>query len=132
MDELTYTAKDNRKFGISVGIAFLLLAGLLFWRDRVTAASIVSGLGAALFLAGLIIPGRLGPVHRGWMRFALMISKVTTPIFMGLVYYLSVLPIGIVMRVLGKNPMTRHEHDSSYWVDRRSEGALRSDLERQF
>ena len=85
-----------------------------------------------LMLAGIVVPGLLGPVHKGWMKFALLISKVTTPIFMGLVYYLSVLPIGLVMRILGKNPLTRNEKDSSFWVDRRADGALRSDLERQF
>ena len=132
MDELKYTPKDNRKFGITVGIAFLLLASLMWWRERETGATILGALGAALFIGGILLPNRLGSIHRGWMRFALMISKVTTPIFMGLVYYLSVLPIGIVMRVLGKNPMTRHEKDSSFWVDRRGEGALQSDLERQF
>lgn len=133
MDEtLTYTRADNRKFGITVGIAFLLLGAVLVWRGKPTGATTTATIGAMLMLAGIIVPGLLGPVHRGWMKFALLISKVTTPIFMGLVYYLSVLPIGLVMQILGKNPMTRGEKDSSFWVDRRAEGALRSDLERQF
>ena len=133
MDEtLTYTRADNRKFGITVGIAFLLLSGLFLWRGKSTGATTMATIGATLMLAGIVVPGLLGPVHKGWMKFALLISKVTTPIFMGLVYYLSVLPIGLVMRILGKNPMTRAEKDSSVWVDRRAEGALRSDLERQF
>jgi hypothetical protein len=131
-ETLTYTRTENRKFGITVGIAFLLLGAILVWRGKPTGATTTATVGAVLMLAGMVVPDLLGPVHKGWMKFALLISKVTTPIFMGLVYYLSVLPIGLVMRMLGKNPMTRGKKNPSFWVDRRADGALRSDLERQF
>ena len=133
MDHATeYTPQENRKFGVTVGIAFIALAGLLWWRGKLTGVAIAGGAGTLLLVSGLLVPGFLGPVHRGWMWVAHLISKVTTPVFMGLVYYLSIFPIGLVMRVLGKNPIAPREEDSSFWVDRRATGALRSDLERQF
>ena len=53
MDEAKYTAKENRKFGISVGIAFMLLGGILLWRNRETGAIVTGVIGAALFLGGI-------------------------------------------------------------------------------
>jgi hypothetical protein len=55
------------------------------------AFGVISGL---LLLAGILIPTWLGPVYRGWMGFALLLSKVTTPIFMGITFFLVMAPIG--------------------------------------
>jgi hypothetical protein len=47
------------------------------------------------------------------------------------VYYLTVLPIGLLMRAMGRNPLVRAERAGGFWVERPAEGR-RSDLERQF
>ncbi len=65
----------------------------------------VGGLGAVLVLAGLLVPTLLGPVNRAWMGLAHLISKVTTPIFMGIVYFLVLTPIGLGMRLFGRRPL---------------------------
>lgn len=125
-----FTSSDGRKFAFPVGIAFLLLAGLLFWREKETLFRVAAGLGSALIVAGVLIPGYLGPVYRGWMRMALAISKVTTPIFMGVVYFVVMTPTGLIMRLVGKKP-TRHEaRDGSFWQS--TEGRPKGDLRRQF
>jgi hypothetical protein len=121
---------QQRKFGLTVGTAFLLLTGILVWRDHATASMVTGGLGGALVLLGVVAPGVLGPVERAWMAMAHAISKVTTPIIMGLVYYLTVAPIGLIMRLFGRQPMRRTLKDGSYWVDRRNN--IKSDLQRQF
>ncbi len=121
---------ENRKFGLTVGTAFLVLAGISYWRGHPLAFRILAGLGGTLILGGLLVPSLLGPVQKAWMKMALLISKVTTPIFMGLVYYLSVVPIGLVMRMAGKNPIAVAERNGSFWHDRGDD--RRSDLTRQF
>jgi len=126
------TPKEGRKFAFTVGIAFLVLAGITWWRDHLWITRVFATLSGALLLAGILIPGLLGPVYRGWMGFALLISKVTTPIFMGVTYFLVLTPTGLIMRLLGKNPMTRKVSGGSFWVSRTDEGRRRSDLKRQF
>jgi hypothetical protein len=114
-----------------VGAAFLALAALLyFWRRQELAGGIVGAVGAVLALAGLVIPGRLGPVYRGWMGFAHALSRVTTPVFMGVVFFLVITPVGWLMRLFGKRPLAHKERDGSLWAARGAGG--RSDLERQF
>jgi len=125
-----FTATDGRKFAFPVGIAFLVLAGLLFWREKETLFRIAGGLGGVLIVAGVVIPGHLGPVYRGWMRMALAISKVTTPIFMGIVYFIVLTPTGLIMRLLGKKPIRHDDRDGSFWQS--NAGRPKSDLRRQF
>ena len=68
---------------MTIGGAFLALAALAWWRERIFAADLLAGFGAAFFLAGLLVPTYLGPVERSWMKLAHAISFVTTPVMMG-------------------------------------------------
>ena len=107
----------GRRFGLTVGGAFLALAGLLWWRDHPAGSAVAAGLGALLALGGLLVPARLGPVFRAWMGLAHAISRVTTPIALGIVYFIVITPLGVLMRLLGKNPIGRSKAES-YWVAR--------------
>ena len=119
---------QGRKFGITVGIAFLVLATIGELRGRSVAAAVFACLGAAAVLAGLLIPRSLGPVERAWMGLAHLISRITTPIFMGVVYFLVITPAGLVRRALGKNSLRHASTSDSYWI-----AALPpSSMERQF
>lgn len=122
------TRTDGRKFALTVGGAFLLLAVLLAMGNR-RGAWVLAGIGGLLSLAGLVAPERLGPVSRGWMRLALLISKVTTPILLLVVYFLVMMPIGIIARLLGRNPIRHRAAGGSYWV-RRSDA--RGNMTNQF
>lgn len=125
------SAAEGRKFGVTVGLAFLALAGLLyFWRHKETAGAIIGGLGGLLVLAGLVLPAHLGPVFRAWMGFAHLLSKVTTPIFMGIVFFGVILPIGLLRRLFGKRSLVHQAQNGSFWMPPVSGG--RSDIERQF
>lgn len=125
-----FTAADGRKFAFPVGVAFLLLASLLFWREKDTLWRVAGGLGGALVVAGLFVPGYLGPVYRGWMKMALAISKITTPIFMGIVYFAVLAPTGLIMRLFGKKPIRHEPENGSFWKG--TSGRPKSDLRRQF
>jgi hypothetical protein len=124
------SAREGRKFGLTVGIAFAVLGVVAWWRGREPLAIAFVALGGLLILAGLVVPGRLGPVQRGWMALAHAISRVTTPVFMGIVYFVVLLPIGATMRLFGHNALTTHHRGDSVWVARGEN--RRSDLKRQF
>jgi len=112
------TAAEGRKFGLTVGTAFLVLAGITWWRDQLLASRIFAALGGVLWVAGLVVPRHLSGVYRAWMGLAHAISKVTTPIFMGLVYFVAIMPIGLIMRVLGRNPIRHRPVNGSFWMPR--------------
>jgi hypothetical protein len=122
---------EGRKFGLLVGGAFLVIAGVLWYRGHQTAAWVALGLGGPLILAGLAVPGRLGPVYRAWMALAVAISKVTNPIFMGIIFFLVLTPSGLIARLLGHRPLVRQRGSASYWQTRPA-GARRSKMDHQF
>jgi len=105
-----------------------VISAFLAWRGLPTGAWITGALGAVLIVAGLVLPRHLQRVEVLWMRLALAISKVTTPIIMGIIFFLVIFPIGLLMRALGHRPLQRPPGDS-FWV-KREQG--RSDLRRQF
>ena len=110
------TPAEGRHFGLVVGGAFLVLAAVSAWRGHVIPPRILGAIGGLLVLGGLLVPAAMGPVRAGWMALAHAISRVTTPLFMGMVYYVVVTPMGFVRRRLGGNPMRNKENGGSYWV----------------
>lgn len=109
-------ARGGRKFSFTVGTAFLVLAAVATWRNHPTLAMVLATLGGALLLGGLIIPARMRVVERVWMQFALLLSKVTTPVFMGVVYFLIITPTGFLRRTLARSPMRPRAEKDSFWV----------------
>jgi hypothetical protein len=129
-----YTAAKGRKFALTLAIAFAVFALLSFWRGRQTPPLVLGGLAALLAIAGLAIPSKLSPLESGWMKLAHALSKVTTPIFMGIVYFVVLTPIGFIRRSFGGNPLVHKAEKESYWIARaaRDAGKQRSRMERQF
>ncbi len=88
-----------------------------------------------LFLAAaLFAPALLGPLNRGWRRLGLLLSKVTTPIVMGLLFFAVLTPVGAIMRATGKDPL-RLRFDRglpSYWLARASPADRQTSMTRQF
>lgn len=123
------TPREGRKFAFTLAAAFGVLAGVGWWRESSRATLIFGAVAGAFALGGLLVPGKLGPVYRAWMGFARALSKITTPIFMGVVYFLVITPIAAIRRTLGGNPLRAHD-GATGWVDRQQ--APRSDLTRQF
>lgn len=123
---------EGRRFGLLVGGVFLGIAAFLWWRGRMGAVPYLGGLGGALVLGGLLIPGQLGPVYRAWMGLALLISKVTTPILMGLIYFVVMTPIGLVMRLAGRRALVHRPEADSYWIRREVPQPAGEQMQRQF
>lgn len=126
------TAREGRTFGLTVGAAFLVLAGIGWWRGGGIATNVFATLGGLLAAAGLVIPTRLGPIERGWMALAHAISKVTTPVVMGIMYLVVLTPVGFLRRTLGGNPLTHPMSGGSYWKARPEGKRRTANFERQF
>lgn len=125
------TAAEGRRFGATVGGAFLVLALVLWWRNLLVASLVAAALATPFLAGALLVPRQLGPLQRAWMAMAMAISRVTTPVILGMVYYLVITPIALTLRVLGKDPLRPQGTGTSQWVVR-PEAEQRRDLTRQF
>lgn len=126
------TPAAARRFGLVVGAAFGLLAALFWWRGHSPVGAGLALIGFALVAGGILRPTALTPAYRVWMGLALVISRFTTPILLGGVYFLVITPIGVARRLMGHNPMRPRPTGNSFWVDREHGARPRTDMERQF
>ena len=128
------TASEGRRFAWTLAGAFAVFATIAWWRGRERVALVFATLAATFFLAGLIAPTRLGPVERAWMGVAHAISRVTTPLFMGIVYFVVLTPIGLFRRAVTKHTLSPARSAKTFWIDRKKvdPDAARRRMERQF
>jgi Kef-type K+ transport system membrane component KefB len=125
--------KGLREFGIVTGGIVAVLFGLFFpWlleRDLPLWPWVFA---SALALWALMAPQSLRPVYRLWMRLGLLLSLVTTPVILGIVFFFVILPMALVMRLTGHDPMARRFDDraKSYRVP--SHPPKRENMERPF
>ena len=112
--------KQLRSFGLLVGGIFALIGAwplLVHQREAHLWAVCVA---TPLILLALLFPRFLAPVHKVWMRIGHVLGWINTRIILGFAFYLVFLPMGLVMRLLGKDPMNRQflEEAESYRVAR--------------
>jgi hypothetical protein len=123
---------EGRKFALTLGGAFLVLGSVAALRSHPAAFRVLLAVGLAWIVAGLLVPSRLGPVKRGWMAMALAISRVTTPVFLAVIYFLVLTPIGLAVRLFGRNPIRPTPASSSFWKTRDAASDRRGTMRNQF
>lgn len=104
---LQATNKELRQFGLLVGGAFGVIGlwPVVFRGEPFRLWAIV--LGSLLIILGLIVPQTLRQVHRGWMQIGHVLGLINTKIILGIIYYGLITPMGLVMRLMGKDLMGR-------------------------
>ena len=102
------------------------------WRGKPRTAAVLLTLGGVLVIAAVTVPTMLGPVERAWMALARLISKVTTPIFMSVVYFLVITPIGFARRMSGGAMTAKRDHNVSNWAPHTPAADAVERMERQF
>ena len=125
-------AREGRKFGLTVGTAFVLFGGIALWRGGELPAQVLWGLGGVLILGAVLLPARLKPVERIWMAMALQISRVMTPVVMGIVYFLVLTPIAVLVRKTKGNPLVHGSDATGYWFTKGEGQDAKTDMRRQF
>lgn len=103
-----------RKFGLTTGVIVVVLFALLLpWLFDLESMPIWPWvIAAALWLPALVWPRILNGVYRAWMKIGMALGWVNSRIILGLVFYVLIVPMGVVMRLLGKDPM-RRRYDST-------------------
>jgi Saxitoxin biosynthesis operon protein SxtJ len=123
----------NRRFGLTLG-------GVLIFVGFIRA---LFGHGHAIWwlIAGLVLvvlaavwPARLGPLNRLWLKFGLLLYKFVNPVVMTLLYSSTIVPIGVVMRLSGKDPLRLKlgPDAETYWIVRDGRGSRPENMRNQF
>ena len=127
---------SNRGFGLTVGGILLAIAayrwyvaGLNDWLFIVLCV-----LGAPLVVAALFWSSALTPLNTAWTRFGLLLFRIVNPIVMFFLFVLAIMPIGLIMRLAGKDflRLKRDSDATSYWIARTPPGPAAETMTDQF
>ncbi len=97
-----------RKFGLLFGGFVMLVFGMvLAWLFGYGFTPWPWLVGVGFWIWAIAAPNSLDGFYRLWMRFAFLLNAIITRLVLGIVFYLVVWPIGILIRLRGRDPMRR-------------------------
>ena len=117
MDDVKISS--NRSFGIVFFVVFLLIA--LYPLTYSGEIKIWSLLISFIFLIlGLLNSKILTPLNKLWFKFGILLGKIVSPLIMGLIFFFVVTPIGLIMRLMGKDVLNLkyNNKNKSYWIEK--------------
>ena len=109
---------SNRSFGILFFIVFVIIGLWPLLNDAdIRIWSIL--LSSVFLILGIFNSKILTPFNRIWVRFGIILGTIIAPFVMGLVFFIVITPIGIIMRLLGKDLLNiKYSNKISYWIKR--------------
>ena len=109
---------SDRSFGILFTIIFLII-GLwpLLNNENIKFLPLII---SVIFLLLTVIKSKiLTPLNKVWLKFGLILGKFFTPIVLGLIFFITVLPTGIIMRIIGKDILSLKKNKlKTYWINK--------------
>ena len=92
----------NRNFGIVFFLVFLIIAlWPLFNGETIRYWSLI--VSFIFFILGLVNSKLLAPLNKIWFKFGILLGNIVAPIVMGIIFFFVITPIGIIMRLFGKD-----------------------------
>ena len=124
---------SNRKFGFFFSLVFLILAGYFWWTSVEPLVACFIFLSGVFLLITLFKADLLLPLNRIWMRLGLVLGMIVSPVIMGIIFFGLFVPLGIMMRVFGRDELRlKTTSRPSHWRERSSEQTDVDAFKRQF
>ncbi len=116
MDDIKISS--NRNFGIVFFVVFLLIALYpLTYGGEIRIWSLI--ISTIFLILGLLNSKILTPLNKIWFKFGILLGKIVSPLIMGVIFFLVVTPIGLIMRLLGKDVLNlKYNKNKSYWIEK--------------
>ena len=126
-------SKAIRDFGMLIGFILLIIAGILFYKEREFYLLIIT-FGIAFIGLGLGMPIIVKPFYLVWMNFAVLLGWFMTRLILGLLFYIVVSPIGLILRLFGKEflDLKTSSLNRSYWNYKDNDSISHQNYEKQF
>jgi hypothetical protein len=126
-------SSSDRGFGQVFAGFFALTSALSYWKGGVGWHWMLP-LAAIFLIAAYAAPGVLAPLNKLWTKLGLLIYKVMNPIVLGLLFFVTIMPIGLLMRAFGKDflRMKIDRNAKSYWIERTPPGPPPQSMRNQF
>jgi len=124
---------SDRAFGLVFSTVFSIIAlyPLLGGGSIRVWSLIVAGI---FLLLAISQPTVLTPANRLWTKFGELLHRIISPLALGIIFYTTVLPTGLLLRLFGKDPLRLRldPNAQSYWIKREPPGPAAESLNNQF
>ncbi len=129
MKQRNIKISSNRSFGIVFFVVFFLIGAWPILKEgELRYWSIIVSL--IFLILGLFKSKLLTPLNKLWYKFGILLGNFIAPIIMGFVYFLVVTPIGILMRLLGKDLINlKLNKKKTYWIEKKE---IKTSMKNQF
>tara|TARA_B110000003_G_C16571756_1_gene504584 strand:- start:568 stop:954 length:387 start_codon:yes stop_codon:yes gene_type:complete len=119
----------NKSFGLVFFTVFFLIGIYpLLNESNLRVWSLV--ISVIFLILGLLNSKILTPLNIFWFKFGIFLGKIVSPLVMVLIFFLVVTPIGLLMRLLGKDLLNlKNNSSNSYWIEKKD---LKSSMKNQF
>ena len=120
---------SNKSFGIVFFIVFIIISLYpLVYQEDIRIWSLV--IAFIFFILALLNSKILTPMNKIWTRFGLFLGYFISPIVMGIIFFFVVTPIGLLMRLFGKDVLNLKKNKfSTYWIKKTNQ---KNSMEKQF
>lgn len=124
---------SDRSFGLVFAAVFAIVGAWPLLDGRSPRLWLLGIAGLFVFVA-TFAPSLLRPLNALWIRFGAFLHRFVTPMIMGFVFFLAVVPTALIMRALGKDPLLlrRDRGATTYWIKREPPGPPPQTMTRQF
>jgi len=111
---------SNKSFGIVFFVVFLLISLYpLTYDGEIKIWSLI--ISFIFLILGLLNSKFLTPLNKIWFKFGILLGKIVSPLIMGAIFFLVVTPIGIILRLMGKDVLNlKYNKNNSYWIENSS------------
>ena len=127
------TVGTERNFGIVFAVVFAMIGLARLYRGGPVRWWAIA-LSAAFLICAFVAPRLLRPLNHLWFKFGLLLHHVVNPIIMGALYFGAVVPMGLLVRALGKDLLHLRfdKATASYWIRRDAPAPPPGGMTKQF
>ena len=129
MDYQKIKLPSNRSFGLLFFLVFLIISlWPLSYEGEIRIVTLI--ISIIFLILGLINSNILKPLNFLWMKFGILLGRVISPIVMGIIFFFVVTPIGLLMKILGKDIINLKKNNrKTYWIEKKY---IKSNMRKQF
>lgn len=124
---------SDRSFGFVFAVVFTLIGLLPLLKGGATRWWAI-GIALVFAVIAAVKPSLLAGFNRQWTKLGILLGKVVSPIALGIMFYFVFAPVGLLMRLSGKDPLRlkREADAASYWIQRQPPGPSPDSLTNQY
>lgn len=127
----TIRLKKNKKFGYTVGLICLIFVGVGFYKTHSVNIYLLI-IGIILPVLALLTPHWLTPFEVAWFKLGHVLGTINSYIILFFVYLLLFIPIGLILKILKKDPLKRVDNKLKTYWDIRENSTVTDGLKYQF